>query len=142
MQLTIQQWLNSTGDDHVMKEHGIYRPMLTFEGDMFIGSVSYESKKGLFKIIMGGDYYGTYDMQISRISNIEGLLDFLLHIHQKEWITGQHLKDFLDCFFCVVHLKTGEFLTEYVGCQWGMNKPPSKDTMSPTYAKIMAEIED
>ena len=109
---------------------------------MFIGSVSYESKKGLFKIIMGGVYDGTYDMEISRISDKKGFLDFLLHIHSKEWITGQHLKDFLDCFFCVVHLKTGEYMQEYLGCVWGMNEAPSKDTMSPGYAKIMAEIED
>jgi hypothetical protein len=141
MQLTVQQWRNlKGGDEQAIKETDIYPPMLR-EGDMIIGSVSYEAKKGLFKITMGGCYDGTYDMQIWRISDKKGFLDFLLHIHSKEWITGQHLKDFLDCFFCVVHLKTGEYTREYLGCVWGMNETPSNDTMSPGFAKIMAEIE-
>lgn len=134
MQLTIQQWMDD-GDATT------YAPSFNSNGKINIGLVSYDSKKGVFKIIIGSDYNGTYDIEIWRISDKKGFLDFLLHIHSKEWITGQHLKDFLDCFFCVVHLKTGEYMQEYLGCVWGMNETPSSDTMSPGFAKIMAEIE-
>lgn len=135
MLLTVQQWIND-GDTRT------YAPSFDSNGKINIGLVSYNSKKGVFEIIVGGDYRGTYDMEIWRISNKKGFVDFLLHIHQKEWITGQHLKDFLDCYFCVVHLKTSENLQQYLGSLNGMNEAPSCGTGSPAYEIIMSEIED
>lgn len=65
--------------------------------DIHKGLVSYIHAEKVFRIYQGNGYRTTYDMETDRIISGAGMLDFLLQIHSKEWATGQHLKDLLDC---------------------------------------------
>jgi hypothetical protein len=116
MQMTVQQWLNSPDNPEVFKP---FPP----DGDMCCGSVLYDSKERVFRIHMGADFRTTYDMQADRILSGAGFLDFLLQIHGKDWVTGQHLKDLMDCVTCWVYRDHGHrFPQEFFGVAWGMNK--------------------
>jgi hypothetical protein len=72
---------------------------------------------------MGQGCNGTYDIEADRVLSGAGLLDFLLQIHSKEWITGQHLKDFLDCVTCWVYRDHGKrFAQDFFDVAGGMNR--------------------
>jgi hypothetical protein len=100
MQMTVQQWRNSADKPEVFK------PFFQDE-DIVCGLVCYDNDKEVFQIYMGQGYNGTYDIEAYRILTSAGILDFLLQIHSKNWITGQHLKDFLDCITCWVYRDHG-----------------------------------
>ena len=116
MRMTVQQWLNSSAVSTVFK------PFFP-DGDICCGLVLYDSQERVFRIHMGADFRTTYDMQADRILSGAGFLDFLLQIHSKEWVTGQHLKDVMDCVTCWVYRDHGgRFPQEFFGVAWGMNK--------------------
>lgn len=86
----------------------------------YTGLVEYDGTH--FKIVMGAGYSGTYDIASDRIMSGGGFLDFLLQLHSKKWATGQHIKDFLDCFekWCVSeHGKYPQAFLDVIG---GMNR--------------------
>lgn len=86
-----------------------------------MGTVVFSEAEDTFKITMGSDYNGTYDMAADRILSGSGLLDFILQIHHKEWVTGDHLKDLLDCVTCWVYRDHGKFPQEFFDVIGGMN---------------------
>ena len=116
MKMTVQQWLNSPEDPDVFKP---FSP----NGDIICGLVRYDSEGNMFRIFMGHDYKGTYDMETDRILSGGGLLDFLLQVHSKERATGQHLKDLLDCVTCWVYRDHGHrFPQDFFDVAGGMNR--------------------
>lgn len=102
MKMTVQQWMNTPAgerEDRKLRVHPPYPPT----GDIVCGLVRYDADAEVFRVYMGLGYYGTYDMAADRILSGAGFLDFLLQVHSKEWVTGQHLKDLLDCVTCWVY---------------------------------------
>jgi hypothetical protein len=92
-------------------------------GDIRCGTVRFDAQENMFRISMGGDYAGTYDMEADRILSGGGFLDFLLQVHSKEWVTGQHLKDLLDCVTCWVYRDHGQqFPQGFFDVIGGMNR--------------------
>jgi len=116
MQLTVQQWLESSGESR-KQTFDPFPP----DGDIPMGLVKYSAEEDTFKIQMGAAYRGTYDMAADRILSGSGLLDFLFQIHQYEWCTGQHMKDFLDCVTCWVYRDHGKFPQAFFDVTGGMN---------------------
>ena len=100
MKMTVQQWMNSSATPTF---HKPFPP----DGDIFCGTVSFDAEKSMFYISIGGDEGGTYDMESDRILSGGGFLDFLLQVHSKEWVTGQHIKDLLDCVTCWIYRDHG-----------------------------------
>jgi len=115
MKMTVQQWLNSPGEPKVFK------PFFP-HGDIVCGLVRYDSEERAFRVFRGQDYNGTYDMEADRILSGGGFLDFLLQVHSKEWVTGQHLKDLLDCVTCWVYRDHGDFPQDFFDVAGGMNR--------------------
>ena len=101
MRMTVQQWMNSAEPPRFFKP---FDPT----ADIRCGTVRFDAAENMFRISMGGDYSGTYDMEADRILSGGGFLDFLLQVHSKEWVTGQHLKDLLDCVTCWVYRDHGQ----------------------------------
>lgn len=116
MRMTVQQWLNWTMNTQ------LGRPFFP-QGDIVIGLVRYDAAANMFRIYMGqGDRDGTYDMEASRITRSNALLDFILQVHSKEWATAQHLKDLLDCVTCWAYRETGKFPQEFFGVMGEMSQ--------------------
>lgn len=114
--MTVQQWLNSPDKPE------IFKPFLP-DGDIVCGLVRYDKAHRVFQIYMGQDYNGTYDMEADRILTGAGLFDFLLQVHSKDWVTGQHLMDLLDCVTCWVYRDHGgRFPQEFFDVAGGMNR--------------------
>ncbi|MFA6176599.1 MAG: hypothetical protein WC765_08485 [Phycisphaerae bacterium] len=111
--MTVQQWMDGSG-----------KPRLPYppDGDITIGLVRFDAKGNIFRVHMGGEYFGTYDMSADRILSGGGFLDFLLQIHSKEWVSGQHLKDFLDCVTCWSYRDHGKFPQDFFDVAGGMNR--------------------
>lgn len=61
-------------------------------------------------------------MEADRILSGGGFLDFLLHVHSKEWVTGQHIKDLLDCVACWTYRDHGKFPQVFFDVVGGMNR--------------------
>lgn len=98
---SVQQWINTPGGH-------IYDPFPP-EGDIRFGFVTYDAKKGFFRIDMGQQWLSsTYDIEAKRIDDATVFLDFLWQLHAKPWITAQHLKDFLDCVTCRIRRDHGD----------------------------------
>ena len=114
--LTVQQWLEWSPDRY----KGWKLPFPP-DGDIPMGKVLYSEADDTFKITMGSGYRGTYDMAADRILSGRGLLDFVLQIHHKEWITGDHLKDLLDCVTCWVYRDHGKFPQVFFDAVGGIN---------------------
>jgi len=114
--LTVQQWLEWSPSRY----EGWELPFPP-DGDIPMGTVLYSEADDTFKITMGPRYSGTYDMAADRILSGRGFLDFILQIHHKEWITGEHLKDLLDCVTCWVYRDHGKFAQEFFDAIGGMN---------------------
>jgi hypothetical protein len=90
---------------------------------MTFGHVRYDAVERVFRIHMGEAYFGTYDMEADRILSGGGFLDFLLQVHSKPWITGQHLKDLLDCVTCWIYRDHGQRLPQdFFDVIGGMNR--------------------
>ena len=51
---------------------------------------------------------GTYDIAFDRIQTPQQFTEWILHLNEKSWMTGQHFRDFLDCLEWVIHEKTGQ----------------------------------
>lgn len=115
MKMTVQQWMNSPEDPDV------YKPFLP-QGDIVVGPVRFGEKQQVFRIYMGAEYLGTYDMEADRILSGGGFLDFLLQVHSKEWVTGQHLKDLMDCVTCWAYRDHSQFPQEFFDVAGGMNR--------------------
>ena len=115
MQMTVQQWLNSPSNPD------LYKPFLP-EGDISIGLVRFDAQASVFRIYMGQGYLGTYDMEADRILSGGGFLDFVLQVHSKEWVTGQHLKDLLDCVTCWTYREHGKLPQPFFDVKGGMNR--------------------
>jgi len=115
MKMTVQQWLNSAGESDFFKP---FPP----DGDICCGLVQYDSKGRVFRVYMGDDFCGTYDMEADRILSGAGFLDFLLQVHSKPWVTGQHLKDLLDCVTCWLHRDHCCLPQKFFDVAGGMNK--------------------
>jgi hypothetical protein len=115
MKMTVQQWMNSPEDPDV------YKPFLP-QGDIVVGLVRFDEKEQVFRIYMGAEYLATYDMEADRILSGGGFLDFLLQVHSKEWVTGQHLKDLMDCLTCWVYRDHGKFPQKFFDVAGGMNR--------------------
>ena len=73
-----------------------------------MGLVRYNAEDESFQIYMGANYSGTYDMKADRILSAGGVLDFIWQVHHHPWITGQHLKDLLDCITCYTEREHGQ----------------------------------
>lgn len=86
----------------------------------FTGLVEYDGEA--FKITMGAGYAKTYDMETDRIMSPSGFLDFLLQIHSKDWITGQHLKDVLDAYEKWCLAEHGKYPQDFLQVTHGMNR--------------------
>ncbi len=116
MKMTVQQWLNSPEKPEIFKP---FPP----SGDIVCGLVRYDVEANTFRIFMGAEYIGTYDMEADRILSGGGFLDFLLQVHTKEWASGQHLKDLLDCVTCWVYRDHGQrFPQGFFDVVGGMNR--------------------
>ncbi len=115
MRMTVQQWMNSGANPEVFKP---FSP----EGDIPMGLVLFDDEAQVFRIYMGSEYHGTYDIGADRILSGTGFFDFLLQVHSKEWVTGQHLKDLLDCVACWVYRDHGKFPQVFFDMAGGMNR--------------------
>ncbi|MCP4269699.1 MAG: hypothetical protein GY777_29695 [Candidatus Brocadiaceae bacterium] len=116
MKMTVQQWMNSP------EKPDIFKPF-SHCGDIRCGLVLYDAEERVFRICIGAGYIQTYDMKADRILSGGGFLDFLLQVHSKEWITGQHLKDLLDCITCWVYRDHGgRFPQDFFDVTDGMNR--------------------
>lgn len=115
MKMSVQQWMNSPADPDVYKP---FQP----QGDIVVGLVRFDEKAQIFRIYMGAEYLGTYDMEADRILLGGGFLDFLLQVHSKEWVTGQHLKDLMDCVTCWAYRDHGQFPRKFFDVAGGMNR--------------------
>lgn len=115
MQMTVQQWMNSP------EKPKLYKPFLP-EGDISMGVVRYDSENDMFRIFMGQEYNGTYDIEADRILTGGGFLDFLLQVHSKEWVTGQHIKDLIDCVTCWCYREHHKFPQMFFDVAGGMNR--------------------
>ncbi len=115
MNMTVQQWMNS-GD-----APQFHKPFLT-DGDIVLGLVRFDNEHQVFRVYMGAGYNGTYDIDVDRILSGTGFLDFLLQVHSKEWVTGQHLKDLLDCVACWTYRDHGKFPQMFFDVAGGMNR--------------------
>ena len=113
--MTVQQWMNSPEDTDG------YKPFPP-EGDIAIGLVRFDDAAQVFRIYMGAGYLGTYDIDCDRILSGAGCFDFLLQVHSKEWATGQHLKDLLDCITCWTYRDHGKFPQMFFDVAGGMNR--------------------
>lgn len=116
MQKTVQQWLSTSLTD--AKLHDPDFPT----GNITVGLVRFEVETNTFKIYQGMEYRGTYDMNADRILSGGGFLDFLLQVHGKEWITGQHLKDLLDCVTLWTYREFGKLPQDFFEVIDGMNR--------------------
>jgi len=116
MKMTVQQWLNSP------EEPDVFKPFLP-EGDINCGLVRYDAEENVFRVLIGQGYIQTYDIEADRILSGGGFLDFLLQVHSKDWVTGQHLKDLLDCVTCWVYRDHGHrFPQDFFDVAGGMNR--------------------
>ena len=116
MEMTVQQWMNSPENPRVVEP-------FPYDGDIICGLVRYDAKERVFRIFIGAGYIQTYDMAADRILSGGGFLDFLLQVHSKEWVTGQHLKDLLDCVTCwVCRDHGGRFPQDFFDVMGGMNR--------------------
>ena len=61
-------------------------------------------------------------MVANRILSGGGFLDFVLQVHSKEWATGQHLKDLLDCITRWTYRGHGCFPQVFFDVTGGMNR--------------------
>jgi hypothetical protein len=111
--MTVQQWMNSPEKSEVFKP-------FPQEGDIEIGLVRFDDAAQVFRIYMGAEYNGTYNMEADRILSGAGCFDFLLQVHSKEWVTGQHLKYLLDCIACWVYRDHGKFPQQFFNVAGGM----------------------
>ncbi|GAA5117115.1 hypothetical protein JIN84_17885 [Luteolibacter yonseiensis] len=114
MRKTVQQWLN------LPKSSSLYDPYPP-AGDIEMGLVHFDAVQNAFKIYQGAECDGTYDINADRILSGAGFLDFLLQVHMKEWVTGQHLKDLLDCVTCWLHREHGKLPQDFFDVIGGMN---------------------
>ena len=115
MIMTVQQWMNSPDKPEVFKP---FPP----SGDIVVGLVRFDDAAQVFRVYMGADYNGTYDMEADRILSGSGCFDFLLQVHSKDWVTAQHLKDLLDCIACWVYRDHGKFPQLFFDVAGGMNR--------------------
>jgi len=115
MQMTVQQWLNSPEDPEV------HKPFLP-QGDITVGLVRFDAQTNVFRIYMGQGYNGTFEMEADRILSGGGFLDFVLQVHSKVWVTGQHLKDLLDCVTCWTYREHGKLPQAFFDVIGGMNR--------------------
>lgn len=113
--MTVRQWQNAGECPSTEKP---FPP----EGDIVIGLVRFDAQNSKFRIYMGADYYGTYDMDSDRIMSGGGFLDFLLQVHSKPWATPQHLSDLLDCVTCWTYRDHGKFPQMFFDVAGGMNR--------------------
>lgn len=69
-------------------------PPWPLSGDIKIGKVAFVAKANEFEITAypGGN---KYTMDAERIGTSRGFLDYLFQIHDKPWMTGKMMKDFL-----------------------------------------------
>lgn len=70
-----------------------------------VGSVTYDPEINLISI---ETEHTTYDIMFDRISNARQFTEWMFHLNDKSWMTGQHFKDLLDCLEWVIREKTGE----------------------------------
>lgn len=123
MQLTVQQWISSS-DSEIKNAHPPFFPQ---GNDIIIGSCEFSEKENMFKIHMGANYNGTYDISADRIIGGRGLLDFIFQVHMKHWVTAQHIKDFLDVLLCWTYRDHGQlpqsFYRVIAGMSQGMDEP-------------------
>ena len=116
MRLTVQQWLENSPDS-TRSPH----PPFHESGDISFGTVRYDETEQMIRVQMGGHFRGTYDMAVDRILSGRGLLDFVFQIHHKEWCTGQHIKDLLDCLTCYTYREHNQFPQMFFDSAGGMN---------------------
>ena len=105
IRLSVQEWLNNGS---WWKECENVLPPYPPSGNIVVGSVSFIEEQNLFQIMVGGDYSGTYDIDADRLLVAKDFTDWIWHLHSKDWITGQHLKDFMDCVCCWIHRDHGQ----------------------------------
>jgi hypothetical protein len=112
--LTVQQWLSWPPASC----EGYELPFPS-TGDITIGSVTYIEKLDTFKI--SDARVLSYSIAADRILSGRGLLDFILQLHHHEWVTADHIKDFLDCVTCWVYREHGKFPQAFFDVIGGMN---------------------
>jgi hypothetical protein len=106
--MTVQQWLNRSGDEQMVLP-------TTESGDIEIGLVKYCDLDGEFHIYKGQGFHDDLLVSYYQVSNGPRLLECLLHLHKQEWITGQHIKDFLDCLTLRVYRDSNLSMREFFG---------------------------
>jgi hypothetical protein len=72
-----------------------------------VGDVQYDPKDDTIIIYIKGDL-STYDIAFSHISNARGFTEWMFHLNEKTWMTGQLYKDLFDCIDWVIYEKTGQ----------------------------------
>src|ERR1043165_9798862 len=97
--LTVQQWLNQSGGEVALP--------FPAGGDITCGTVRYVADEDLFRIFTQSDFQ-TYDFAADRILTAAAFTDWVWQLHHKEWFTGQHAKDLLDCLCCYIYREHNE----------------------------------
>ena len=86
-----------------------------------MGLVTFIADRDLFSIrTLQGE--STYDIESDRLLSATSFMDFLWQVHEKPWITPQHLKDFLDCLLCWIHREHKQLPQPFYHVTWGMSR--------------------
>jgi hypothetical protein len=72
-----------------------------------VGGVAYDPETDYISIDIEGGF-DTYDIAFDRIQTANQFTDWVLHLNEKKWMTGQLYTDFFDCLRWVIWEKTGE----------------------------------
>ncbi|HEX8068867.1 MAG TPA: hypothetical protein VF546_02880 [Pyrinomonadaceae bacterium] len=77
-----------------------------------VGNVSYDLEHDTISIDIEGGL-DTYDIAFDRIKTPQQFTEWMLHLSEKKWMTGQHYRDFLECLEWIIHEKTGQEAIEF-----------------------------
>lgn len=72
-----------------------------------VGGVAYDVENDVISIDVEGGL-DTYDIAFDRIQTPRQFTEWMFHLNEKKWMTGQLYKDFLDCLTWVIREKTGQ----------------------------------
>ena len=72
-----------------------------------IGGVAYDPEFDCISIDIEGGL-STYDIHFDRITKPDQFTEWMLHLNEKSWMTGQIYKDLLDCLEWVIREKSGQ----------------------------------
>jgi hypothetical protein len=117
--LTCQQWLSSptSSDPDVV-------PPFPLTGDIECGLVRYSEESDSFNIY---EQQGRtqYKIEAVRILSAAAFVDWMWQLHSKEWFTGQHAKDLMDCLCCYIYREhNGQFPQDFYQITNAINEDP------------------